>query len=82
MDARDMRPIATEKTENYKKVIDLANQATVIYIGWADMGTATSAASWRIKKIGISSDVYTVQWADSNQAFDNIWDNRASLTYG
>ena len=81
MDARGMRPSATERTENYKKICDLENQATVIYIGWATMGTATSSALWRIKKIGISSDVYTIEWADGNQSFDNIWDNRASLSY-
>jgi hypothetical protein len=80
-DARDMRAIATEKTEFYKKVVDLANQATVIYIGWATEGTATSTAEWRIKRISIASDVYTIEWADGNYSFDNEWDNRATLSY-
>lgn len=54
--------------------------AVVTYVGEADPGTATSAASWRVKKIDTTSGT-TVTWADGNASFDNIYDNRASLTY-
>ncbi len=81
MDARGMKPSAVEKVENYTKVIDLANESTKIYIGWATIGTATSAAFWKIKKITIASSVYTIEWADGNLAFDNVYDNRDSLSY-
>ena len=55
---------------------------TLGYIGEANPGTATSAASWRVRKLdfGVDGDV-TVTWADGNSNFDNIWDNRASLSY-
>lgn len=56
--------------------------ATTEYLGWAEPGTATSAASWRVKKITTTGSDIAITWADSNRNFDNAWDNRASLTYG
>lgn len=53
--------------------------ATYMYVGEAEPGTATSAASWRVKRMTIADA--TIVWADGNSNFDNIWDNRASLTY-
>ena len=55
---------------------------TFAYLGKAVAGTVTSAATWQIQKLtfGLDGDV-TVTWADGNVQFDNIWDNRASLTY-
>lgn len=56
--------------------------STLSYLGEANPGTATSAASWRIKKLvfDASGDI-TVTYADGNSSFDNVWDNRASLSY-
>lgn len=54
----------------------------VSYLGEAAPGTPTSAASWRIKRITqVSSDIST-KWADGDANYDNIWDNRLSLSYG
>lgn len=55
---------------------------TVTYIGTATIGTAASAASWRIKRLTISGTELITEWADSNEEFDNIWDNRTELSYG
>lgn len=54
--------------------------ATVTYVGDAAIGSATSGALWRVKKIDTSSGT-VITWADGNSSFDNIWDNRASLSY-
>ncbi len=54
--------------------------ATIAYLGKALPGTVTSAGSWQISKINTTSGIVTT-WADGNSNFDNIWDNRASLTY-
>ena len=59
-----------------------ASTPTYAYLGKAQVGSATSAAVWQIQKLtfGIDGDV-TITWADGNAAFDNVWDNRASLSY-
>lgn len=64
----------------YATRIDEAS-ATVTYIGKADPGTATSASSWQVSKVSVSGTVTLTQFADGDSSFDNVWDNRASLSY-
>jgi hypothetical protein len=54
--------------------------STITYVGEANPGTATSGAFWRIFKMDTSSGL-TKLYADGDLNFDNIWDNRASLSY-
>lgn len=63
----------------YKFSLRLATVGDVDYVGEAAIGTATSAASWRIKKVDSSSGM-VLQWAGTG-VFDQVWDNRASLSY-
>lgn len=64
------------------KNTDFNATQTQVYIGEAQAGEATSAASWRVKNINFNSEGdATTTWADGDTNFDNIWDNRASLTY-
>lgn len=60
--------------------IDVAS-ATVTYIGEAVVGTLGSAAAWRIQRVTVSGTVTSIEWADGNVNDDNVWDNRASLSY-
>lgn len=55
--------------------------ATTSYLGEALPGTLESAATWRIRLITTSGSDVTVKWADGNSRFDNVWDDRASLSY-
>jgi hypothetical protein len=50
-------------------------------MGIAAIGSATSAAVWQIHRIDTTGGNVSVDYADGNENFDNIWDNRASLTY-
>ena len=53
----------------------------VTYVGIATPGTAASAASWQVKRITeVGADI-SIEWADGDALFNNIWDNRASLSY-
>jgi len=63
-----------------KKIIDAAS-ATVTYICEAVPSATTSQALWRIKKVDSTTNPTTILFADGNDNFDNIADNRASLTY-
>ena len=65
---------------NYLTKVDEAS-STVTYVGKADIGTATSADSWQIKKISTSSTVTTVAYAGGVDTFSQVWDNRTSLSY-
>lgn len=52
----------------------------VTYVGTAPVGTATDEALWQVQKIDSTTGT-VVTWADGNDAFDNVWDNYATLTY-
>lgn len=55
---------------------------SLMYVGIAEVGAATSASTWRIFRVSSTAGVSpVVEWADGNSNFDNIFDNRASLTY-
>jgi hypothetical protein len=36
---------------------------------------------WRIKRLLTTGTVLAVEFADGNPKYDNIWNDRASLTY-
>jgi len=60
--------------------MDDSSTADTLYIGTAHMGSATSSAVWKVKKIDTSSGL-AITWADGNALFDNVWDDRVSLSY-
>jgi len=53
------------------------------YLGLALGGAATSATSWQIREFSydVSNNLVSILLADGNLEFDNIWDDRASLSY-
>jgi len=60
-------------------IVDSTTTAGVTYFCEAPVGIASSVAGWRICKYTAADG--TFKWADGNAAYDNIADNRASLTY-
>lgn len=82
--------IITDPTGNEVEVYGLAKRldytggpaGSPVYIGWALPGSLTANAVWKITKLTYSgTDLVSQVWADGNTKFDNVWDNRASLTY-
>lgn len=65
---------------NVRKEVDTTDDST-IYTGWAVIGTATSEAKWKIKRTVIAGSLITDTWADGDIEYDNVWDDRASLSY-
>ena len=57
-----------------------------IYIGEAEPGTGSGSASWRIRKYEYDNGNFlppTAQlFAHKNAEFDNVWDDRATYSYG
>lgn len=78
-----VQPIADHRipveTQAYTLRFD-GSASPVLYLGEATPGSATSASLWRIAKIDTTSQV-VMTWADGDTNFDNVWDNRASLSY-
>lgn len=63
------------------KLLQVDAVGTTTYVGYAEAGTLTSGATWAIKKIVETGSDVSITWADGNTTFDNIWDNRLTLTY-
>ena len=62
-------------------LVDTSN-LEIIYIGSALPNSLSSQAVWRIQRVDLTTSETKILFADSDQNFDNIWDNRASLSYG
>jgi len=86
---QDINPSTEEKQDaiiaalwgdSYDLLLDDTSTANKIYIWEAVIWSATSSAVWRIKRLDETTWLL-VGWADSNDNFDNIWDNRTSLSY-
>ena len=54
---------------------------TTTYIGEAIPGSSESDSVWRIKRMVEDGDDLQILFADGDSNFDNIWNNRASLSY-
>ena len=72
----------------FKAVQDVPNTVRVdasvegtTYIGESKPGTAVSSPLWRVKKIVTATGITSITFADGNDFFDNVWDDRGSLTY-
>jgi hypothetical protein len=79
-------PGSDDELATLEKQVDFTSSDTVVYQGFADPGSLTSQAVWRITKTTFTSnspnsDDVEVRFADSNSNFDNVWDDRASLSY-
>lgn len=55
---------------------------TLAYFGKAAIASAEGSAVWQIKRMTFTTegDINTT-WADGNANFDNVWTNRAALSY-
>ncbi len=55
---------------------------TTTFVGRALPGSSTADAVWQIFRITESGQDVLLEWADSNDKFDNVYDDRAILAYG
>lgn len=55
--------------------------SSLTYVGWAVPGTLDAAATWRIMRMSVTGTVTAIEWADGDEDFNNVWSDRASLTY-
>lgn len=67
-------------TTQYTVLVD-DNTTTVTYVGEAPSASLESSPVWRIKKLETIGTVLKITWADGNQFFDNVWNDRMGLSY-
>ena len=60
--------------------IDESNP-NVLYNGFSIAGAIVTDPVWAIQKVTRDKDVIMYEWADGNELYDNIWDNRYELNY-
>jgi hypothetical protein len=60
--------------------IRIDDAGTYQYFGYAVMGGAEGSAIWKISRLTVANP-QALLWADGNAEYDNIWTNRASLSY-
>jgi len=65
------------KITNYDPV-----SSTTAYLGMAVVGSAGSAAVWQIRRLTFSAGGGVITaYADGDNLFNNVWDDRLSLSY-
>lgn len=69
-----------EKQSNYATIIDDYSSANIVYAGDAMIGSVGTESVWRIQKINKATGII-ITWADGNDSFDNVWNDRLLLNY-
>jgi YD repeat-containing protein len=72
-----------ELNRNYTQLIEYDGNGNAIYIGGALPGTAQASTGWQIKRLSYdgSGNMTAMEWADGDDNYDNVWGDRASLSY-
>ena len=55
--------------------------AAVTYVGKAQCGANVAGAIWQIMRISVAGTVTTIDWADGDGKFNNVWNDRTTLSY-
>ena len=57
------------------------SKPNVVYYGYAAIGSAIDAPVWAIQRVTRANDIIVYEWADGNENYDNVWENRYMLDY-
>ena len=74
--------IITATSQSPKRVIIIDEvSSNLTYIGFGKFGSNEANAVWQILRIQKTGTVSQFQYADGDMRYNNIWNDRASLTY-
>lgn len=71
---------ATKRPVTGNLALKVTVSGAITYVAEAAIGTAQSAASWRVKKVDTTSGT-VVTWCDGNDNFDNVATDLTALSY-
>lgn len=79
----DGQSLQIQNASNLSLKIDYNGGTNPIYLGIAAPGTTTSDANWQIRKLTFdgNNNITSIQYANGSSEFDQIYDDRASLSY-
>ncbi len=78
----DFNQTLHEANNNWTIVIEYDGSNNPIYIGKAAKGTAKTEAQWQIQKLTYDGTNPTdIQWANGDDTFINVWNDRVGLSY-
>jgi hypothetical protein len=68
---------------HYRTALDYDASGNVIYVGEAETGASKQSPVWRIKFLtyDTSDNITDIRWANGNQNFDKVWNDRMGYTY-
>lgn len=69
------------ESSNNDSATQTAESGSITYVGSAAPGALTSDAVWRIKRLTESTAGLIVEFADGDDAYNNIWDNVTTLSF-
>jgi hypothetical protein len=71
---------AYQRIQKANETVRVDDAGTYVYVGYAVVGSPTSTAVWKIKRIK-TTNVVEVLYAGGTAFYNSIWNNRASLSY-
>ena len=75
-------PVGANLSQDLNSWIMKDVNGSTTYYGYAlSLGADPTAAIWKIRREVTTSTVTAASYADGNGNYDNVWNNRASLTY-
>ena len=54
---------------------------TLTYLGYAPVASSPADAVWKIKRVQVIGTETIFSYADGDKNFNNIWNDRATITY-
>lgn len=73
-------PVISSSSRVYTTRYD-ESTASISYLGKALIGSSESDGVWMIQEMTDTNGDITIKFADGDSNFDNIWDDRATLSY-
>lgn len=77
----DIEAFLSSSTELEDPIDAYSSSGSYVYIGRKLDDALPSDASWQIYRYTKGEPASSIVWADGNQEFDNVWNNRLGLTY-
>lgn len=65
---------------SFATIVDEVSKS-LMYVGKAKIGSLQDSSVWQIQKITVTGSITLIQYADGDGNFDNVWNDRASLSY-